>query len=678
MGSKTIVSLLFHVIIVSITLTDAQFCYTTGNFTANSTYAKNRDLVLRSLASNVTNNGGFYNTTIGLGNDTVYGLVLCMASPSAGICSSCVNSAIQTLMAACPNQKEAISWGGNPVPCIVHYANRYFLGSLEPSPTSALYNTGILDATFTQFEQFWSGLGETVKNASTGSSRLMPAAETADLPSTQKIYVFMQCTPDVSPSNCSVCLQQSVDYYKSCCYGHQGGIVQKPNCVFRWDLYPFYDLFPQVTSPSPPSPSPSPPSPSPSPPSPPFVISSPPPTNTTIRKGKENTASRTVIITIVPTAIFLALVILILTIFRFTKPKQEVKNFDEISIAKCWEFKFATIKLATNDFSDDNKLGQGGFGAVYKGILADGQAIAVKRLSSNSGQGEVEFKNEVRLLAKLDHRNLVRLLGFCLEGTEKLLIYEFVPNSSLDQFIHDPNKRFILDWEKRYKIIEGIARGILYLHQDSQLRIIHRDLKPSNILLDGKMNAKISDFGMAKLMKTDQTHDAASRIAGTLGYIAPEYARQRQFSVKSDVFSFGVLVLEIVSGQKPSFRDGDDMEHLTSHAWRRWREGTALDLIDPILRNDSTAAMMRCIHIGLLCVQENVADRPTMASVLLMLSNSSFTLQIPSKPAFFISRRTYQPASSLISYTSRMTQSHLKTVPPSKNEISITELDEGR
>ncbi|KAG6768033.1 hypothetical protein POTOM_026929 [Populus tomentosa] len=549
MGSKTIVSLLLHVIIVSITLTDAQMiCYTTGNFTANSTYAKNRDLALRSLASNVTNNGGFYNTTIGLGNDTVYGLVLCMASPSAENCSSCVNDAIRTLMASCPNQKEAISWGGNPVPCIVHYGNRYFLGSLELSPTDAGYNTGLIDANFRQFLQIWSGLmTDTVTIASTSSSRLMPAAETADLSSTQKIYVFMQCTPDVSPR-------------------------------------------------------------------------------------KENTASRTVIVTIVPTAIFLALVILILTIFCFRKPKQE-------------------------------------------GILADGQAIAVKRLSSNSGQGEAEFKNEVRLLAKLDHRNLVRLLGFCLEGTEKLLIYEFVPNSSLDQFIHDPNKRFILDWEKRYKIIEGIARGILYLHQDSQLRIIHRDLKPSNILLDGNMNAKISDFGMAKLMKTDQTHDAASRIAGTFGYIAPEYARKRQFSVKSDVFSFGVLVLEIVSGQKPSFRDGDDIEHLTSHAWRRWREGTALDLIDPILRNESTAGMMRCIHIGLLCVQDNVADRPTMAAVVLMLSNSSFTLQIPSKPAFFISRRTDQPASSLISYTSRMTQSQLKIVPPSKNEISITELD---
>jgi hypothetical protein len=252
MGSKTIVSLLFHVIIISITLTDAEFCYDTGNFTANSTYAKNRDLVLRSLASNVTNNGGFYNTTIGLGNDTVYGLVVCLASPSAEICSSCVHSAIQTLMTACPNQKEAISWGGI-VPCIVRYANRYFLGLLEPSPDSIVSNKGILDADSRHFDfvQFWSGLRETVIKASTSPSSLMPAVETEDIPPNQKIYVFMQCTPDVSPGNCSVCLQQSVDDYKRCCYGYQGGIVLKPNCVFRWDLYPFYNLFPQVTSPSP-------------------------------------------------------------------------------------------------------------------------------------------------------------------------------------------------------------------------------------------------------------------------------------------------------------------------------------------------------------------------------------------------------------------------------------------
>ncbi|KAJ6292230.1 hypothetical protein OIU78_024408 [Salix suchowensis] len=320
MGSKTTVSLLLHLIFLSITLTDAQNCYNTGNFTANSTYAKNRDLVLRSLASNVTANRGFYNTTIGSGNDTVYGLVHCMASSSAENCSLCVNSSIQALMTACPNQKEAISWGGNPLPCIVRYANRYFFGSLELSPTSALYNTGKMDAT--QFDQAWSAVKDIVTRAN--STRNMLAAETTDLSSTQKIYVFMQCTPDVSQSNCGECLQQSVDDYKSCCYSYQGGAVQKPNCFFRWDLYPYYNLFPQVTSPSP-SPSPSPPPPPPASPSPPFIVSSPPPTSITITKGKENTTSRTVlIVTTFPTAILLPLVIIILAIFRFRKRKQEI------------------------------------------------------------------------------------------------------------------------------------------------------------------------------------------------------------------------------------------------------------------------------------------------------------------------------------------------------------------
>ncbi|KAJ6725296.1 CYSTEINE-RICH REPEAT SECRETORY PROTEIN [Salix viminalis] len=285
----------------------SQFCYTTGNFAAKSTYEKNRDLVLGSLASNVTANGGFYNTTIGSGNDTVYGLVHCMASPPAENCSFCVNYSIQALMTACRYNKEALSWGRDPVPCIVRYANRYFFGSLELSPTSTLYNTSIIEATVTQSDQAWSAVREIATRAnSTNSSRNMLAAETTDLSSTQTIYLFMQCTPDVSQSNCGECLQQSVDDYKSCCYSSQGGGIQKPNCFFRWDLYPYYNLFPRVTSPSPSS------SVSPSP-SPPFI-------------GKENTTSRTVIVTTVPTAILLALVILILAIFRFRKPKQQDKN----------------------------------------------------------------------------------------------------------------------------------------------------------------------------------------------------------------------------------------------------------------------------------------------------------------------------------------------------------------
>ncbi|KAK1426129.1 hypothetical protein QVD17_14798 [Tagetes erecta] len=221
------------------------------------------------------------------------------------------------------------------------------------------------------------------------------------------------------------------------------------------------------------------------------------------------------------------------------------------------------VKAATNDFSEENKLGQGGFGSVYKGILGEGHQVAVKRLAWDSGQGDQEFKNEVLLVAKLQHRNLVRLLGFSIEGSERLLIYELLPNASLDQFIFDPTKRILLDWETRYNIIKGIAKGLLYLHEDSRLRIIHRDMKASNVLLDAQMNPKIADFGMARLFNTDETQGDTSRIVGTYGYMAPEYALHGQFSVKSDVFSFGVLVLEIIAGQKNKrFQNGENIDYL--------------------------------------------------------------------------------------------------------------------
>ncbi|XP_044495915.1 cysteine-rich receptor-like protein kinase 26 [Mangifera indica] len=360
------------------------------------------------------------------------------------------------------------------------------------------------------------------------------------------------------------------------------------------------------------------------------------------------------------------------------KPKEKFDSdaVDEISGAESLQFDFNTVRVATNNFSDANKLGQGGFGAVYKGRLLNGQEIAVKRLSKGSGQGDLEFKNEVLLVAKLQHRNLVRLLGYSLEANERLLIYEFVPNTSLDHFIFDLKERTQLDWETRYKIIGGIARGLLYLHEDSRLRIIHRDLKASNVLLDAEMNPKIADFGMARLFERDETQGNTNRIVGTYGYMAPEYAMHGQFSVKSDVFSFGVLLLEIVCGQRNnSFRIRENEEDLLSFAWKNWSDGTTTNLIDPTLSIGSKKEMIKCIHIGLLCVQESVADRPTMASVVVMLNGNSLTLQLPSEPAFFM-HSTISNRSSSAGYSRVAKFDHLnsETVPLSTEEASVSEL----
>ncbi|XP_058071415.1 cysteine-rich receptor-like protein kinase 10 [Magnolia sinica] len=257
---------------------------------------------------------------------------------------------------------------------------------------------------------------------------------------------------------------------------------------------------------------------------------------------------------------------------------------DEVHTQELPMIDLATIQAATNDFSEGNKLGQGGFGPVYKGLLPDGKEIAVKRLSRSSRQGLEELKNEVTLIARLQHRNLVRLLYCCIEKGEKLLVYEYMPNTSLDVFLFDPIKQVELDWERHHTIVGGVARGLLYLHEDSSLRIIHRDMKASNVLLDNEMNPKISDFGMARIFGGNQSEVNTNRVVGTYGYMAPEDAMRGLFSVKSDVYSVGVLLLEIVSGKRnTSLNFPEHAQSLLTYTWRLWRDRRAMEMVDPFL-----------------------------------------------------------------------------------------------
>ncbi|XP_028787873.1 cysteine-rich receptor-like protein kinase 10 [Neltuma alba] len=301
-------------------------------------------------------------------------------------------------------------------------------------------------------------------------------------------------------------------------------------------------------------------------PSPPLVPLAP--------SGKRHAGSQIIAVVIVAAIVISVTLFCLMSCYLLRRKLQRsqqsilTQNFGkESSKLKSLRFNLATIKTATNNFSPQNRIGKGGFGHVYKGILRDGQKIAVKRLSKNSKQGALEFKNEVLLIAKLQHRNLVTLLGFCLEEQEKILVYEYVPNKSIDFFLFDSENQRQLNWLKQCKIIGGIARDLLYLHDHSCLKVIHHDLKPSNVLLDTKIDPKISDFGMVRMVAIDQDQENTNRIVRPYSFMSPEYLLYGQISKKSDVFSFGVMVLEIISSKRNAKLGSSGMRE---HHYKYW------------------------------------------------------------------------------------------------------------
>ncbi|XP_034923102.1 probable LRR receptor-like serine/threonine-protein kinase At1g07650 isoform X2 [Populus alba] len=300
-------------------------------------------------------------------------------------------------------------------------------------------------------------------------------------------------------------------------------------------------------------------------------------------------------------------------------------------------FTFRQIKAATNDFDPENKLGEGGFGSVYKGVLSDGTIIAVKQLSAKSKQGNREFVNEIGMISALQHPNLVRLYGCCIEGKQLLLVYEYMENNSLAHVLYGKKEdQRKLDWHTRQRICVGIAKGLAFLHEESTLKIVHRDIKATNVLLDGDMNAKISDFGMAKLDEEDNTH-ITTRVAGTMGYMAPEYALYGYLTYKADVYSFGVVALEIVAGMNNMrFRHDEDFVCLLDWALNLQQNGDIMELVDPKLGSgfDKKEAVI-LIKVALLCTNQSPALRPKMSAVVKMLEGKGDVQELVMDPSTF-------------------------------------------
>ncbi|KAF8029064.1 hypothetical protein BT93_E1667 [Corymbia citriodora subsp. variegata] len=644
------------------------WCSGNGNYTTGGKFEYNLNRLLYRQFYNQGPIYGFYNTSEGEDPDKVYGLFLCRGDVAPGLCQSCIDASTSNISEKCPGEKEAIIWFDE---CLVHYSNRSFFTIMESTPAYIMYNV----RNVTDPNTFLQIVAKTFTNVTDMaiSSKNLYATIKVNVSSSVTLHELVQCTPDLSEFACENCLASAIALLPNFISdGKQGARVLLPSCNVRYELYPFYGE-PRGEAPAPSA------------------------TNITSSESSSKGVKRRkppwigIISPVIGSCLLIVIVGLCILLRRKKRSEKEKENSQEAELLQLRreigeEFpsdnyreekvmdshEFSLIRLdviraATANFSNECKLGEGGFGPVYKGTLVDGKEIAVKRLSRTSGQGLIELKNEVILIARLQHKNLVRLLGCCLEEHEKLLIYEYMPNKSLDVFLFDPNMGQSLDWKMRMNIACGIARGLLYLHEDSRLRIIHRDLKASNILLDGEMNPKISDFGMARIFGVNQDKANTNRIVGTYGYMAPEYAMEGLFSVKSDIFSFGVLLLEMISGQKNnSFHLRENGESLLTFAWKLWSEGRGLELTDPSIKEScDRVQVLKCIHIGLLCVQEDPADRPTMSLVVHMLGADTTPLTRPSQPAFSVGRdvRTLDPM-GLIHKASTFNEVTLSDVSP--------------
>ncbi|KAJ0444110.1 putative protein kinase RLK-Pelle-DLSV family [Helianthus annuus] len=389
-------------------------CENKANYTINSPYQRNLDTALSALPT--TNSGfGYFNFTTGQLNDRVISFALCRGDLEPALCTNCVNDSIIKLRELCPNQTEAIGYYNK---CFLKYSNETRNTNEVALPN--LQNTSNVDRFNAALRELMDRLrGE----AAAGGPLLKFATGNITGPNFSTIYGLMQCTPDLPEQACSDCLEAAVNRIPNTnLYGKDGGRILQSTCNFRDDGATVERWRCEATG-----------------------------------GKKKNTTGIAIIVSVTVTIVAVVITSCIYMRFKNTKrqtssssPYESITETMKIGSSESLQYNFSTIKAATNDFSENNKLGRGGFGVVYKGKLIDGTEIAVKRLVGNSQQGDIEFKNEVLLVLKLRHRNLVRLLGFSIEGKERLLIYEFLPNASLDRFVFDQTKRTLLDWETRY------------------------------------------------------------------------------------------------------------------------------------------------------------------------------------------------------------------------------------
>ncbi|XP_066400137.1 cysteine-rich receptor-like protein kinase 25 isoform X1 [Miscanthus floridulus] len=610
----------------------SSFCSPTNSsvlqtYQPNSTFAANLQKLVAELPRNASASGFSAGRFGAAGPGAAYGIVLCRGDYLGQQCVDCLAEGFVQAASRCPSSVDATMYYDQ---CQLRFSDQDFLAGAGAGaanmPESAASNMNKVSAGNTAaFDALVTRLVDAVSDAASNRSARYATGQAGFPPENMNVYALVQCTQDLTTGQCRECLTGLRDQMASLFAGKVGGRILGVRCHIRYEKDVFFAQTQDMLTLTP-----------------------------LLGSTKGSSTTLWMVAVVVPVSVLLACFLACFLWIRKRRRRGRVSvptmsmEMEQVADSEFSIFDFDQIADATGNFSDDHKLGQGGFGPVYKGELPGGLEIAIKRLSSVSVQGLMEFKTEIQLIAKLQHTNLVRLLGCCVQADEKMLVYEYMHNKSLDFFIFDSEKGKALTWERRFRIIDGVAQGLLYLHKHSRLRVIHRDLKASNILLDRDMNPKISDFGMARIFCSNVTEANTTRVVGTHGYIAPEYASEGLFSIKSDVFSFGVLLLEMISGKRTAgFYQYGKFFNLTGYAYQLWQDGKWHELVDPALGDDlPLSEVTRCVQVALLCVQDSADDRPNMSEVVAMLGSEGVTMPEPRQPAYYNVRITSLAVSS--------------------------------
>ncbi|KAF5798583.1 putative protein kinase RLK-Pelle-DLSV family [Helianthus annuus] len=566
-------------------------------------FAKNRNATLNDLRMQLLSNRVVYAKAQALSaGDPVFAAAQCRNYLSVDRCVACFDAGVSELT-NCSAANGYVIFDN----CFIRYedfdefyTDPYFM--MDGTGSQYLSCGNNQSTSRPTFNQGVDGLLSNIKDATPKTSNYYVASITQVTSENATVYATAQCIANINQTICQTCMNAAYDKLTTCLPSTQGRFSDMA-CFVRYSELPFFDDN-QTTD------------------------------ITTVLKG--HSRKLVAIVAAAVGGVVLFFLILVLWLFyRRKKSKKTAQGPSDLNGAVYYDYK--DLKLATDNFSQANVLGKGGFGEVFKAILDDKNIVAVKRIQVQHAGGKEEFENEVKLISNIQHRNLLRLLGWSSQGSHLLLVLEYMPNGSLDRFLWGA-QRGTLDWNQRYEIILGIARGLAHLHDEFHFKIVHRDIKSSNILLGDDFRPKIADFGLARFQPEGQSH-VSTRFAGTLGYTAPEYALQGILSDKVDTYSFGIVILEIISGRRSTeLRPyGSSTCYLLEDAWEMYENTKHINVIDETLNLNKYEHehVTKIIEIALLCTSSPASDRPIMSEVVSMLQEgkSSGKIQL-TRPTF--------------------------------------------